>query len=78
MDFANPSIIDSPLGRMLTDPWGAIQAVLDQVWLWLLSLGLIAVPAVVLVATGLGLLRRWWFLRCQDALHERSLSLIHI
>ncbi|WP_372495502.1 type IV secretion system DNA-binding domain-containing protein [Saccharopolyspora soli] len=57
---------------MLTDPWGAIQAVLDQVWSWLQTWGLIAVPATVLVATGLGLLRRWWFLRCQDALHEQS------
>ncbi|WP_063712782.1 type IV secretion system DNA-binding domain-containing protein [Sciscionella marina] len=72
MDFASPSVIDSPLGRLLTDPWGVIQAVLEQVWSWLQTWGLIAVPAIALVATGLGLLRRWWFLRCQDALHERS------
>ncbi|MGW0891515.1 type IV secretory system conjugative DNA transfer family protein [Saccharopolyspora sp. NPDC002578] len=72
MDAASSSVTDSPLGRLLTDPWGAVQAVLGQVWLWLHTWGLLAVPAIVLVATGLGVLHRWWFLRCQGALHKRS------
>lgn len=72
MVFENPSISDSLLGRLLTDPWGVIQAVLAEVWSWLHAWGVIAVPAIIVAATGLGLLRRWWFLRCQDALHERS------
>ncbi|WP_338596947.1 type IV secretion system DNA-binding domain-containing protein [Saccharopolyspora sp. SCSIO 74807] len=72
MNIAESSLVNSPLRRVLTDPWGAIQHVLDQAWSWLQTWGLIALPTVVLGAAGLVLLRRWWFLRCQDALHERS------
>lgn len=72
MGFASPSVIEGPLGRLLTDPWGAIQSVLTELWSWVQTWGPITAPAIVLMATGSGLLRRWWYLRCQDALHERS------
>ncbi len=72
MRVENSSLVDSPLGRFLTDPWGAIQAGLADVGLWSQTWGPVVVPAIVLVAVGMGVLRRWWFLRCQAALHERS------
>ena len=70
MESTSLSVMDSPLERMLIDPWGGIQGVLNQVWSWLHTWGLVVVPAIVLAVTGAGLSRRWWFLRCQDALHD--------
>ena len=64
------SIVDSPLGRFLADPWAAIHAGLSELGSWLQSWGPVVVPAIVVVGAGLVLLRRWWFLRCQQALHE--------
>lgn len=66
------SIMDSPLGRFLTDPWTAMQAGLTDLCSWLQDWGPVAGPAVVVVVGGLVVLRRWWFVRCQDALHEQS------
>ena len=72
MNSANASSLDSVPRRLLTDPWGVIQSVLAEVWAWAHTWGVIVAPAVVLVATGYGVLRRWWFLHCQQALHEHS------
>lgn len=73
MPIASPSsIVDSPLGRFLTDPWGTITAIATAVWSWLVAWGPIAIPVLVVGATGLLIARRWWFLRCQAALHTNA------
>lgn len=72
MSFTNMSITDSPLGMFLTNPGGAMHSALVGVGSWLHTWGLLAVSSGLFAATGLGLLRRWWFLRCQARLHEKS------
>ncbi|MFF5985947.1 type IV secretion system DNA-binding domain-containing protein [Prauserella flavalba] len=69
---SSPPIVDSPLGRFLTDPWGAINALVTTVWSWLVVWAPIAVPTLVVGVTALLIVRRWWFLRCQAALHTNA------
>ncbi len=65
-------VVNSPLGGLITDPWGAIRGVLTVAWSWLQVWGPIAIPALLVTFTGLWTLRRWWFARCQDALHTQA------
>lgn len=66
------SPVDSPLGGLLTDPWGAIRAALTAAWSWAQVWGPIAAPALLITITALWVLRRWWSNRCQDALHDNA------
>ncbi|SDW39447.1 TraM recognition site of TraD and TraG [Saccharopolyspora shandongensis] len=66
------SVVDSLVGELLTDPWGTIQTVLTTVWSWVRSWGFVALPALLVVVVGLWVQHRWWFRRCQDALHDRA------
>ncbi|MEY8042563.1 MULTISPECIES: type IV secretion system DNA-binding domain-containing protein [Pseudonocardiaceae] len=66
------SIVDSPLGGLLTDPWGAIRAVLNAVWSWIQVWGPIVGPVALTAISGLISLRRWWNDRCQDRLHDQA------
>jgi hypothetical protein len=65
------SIVDSPLGGLLTDPWGAIQTVLNAAWSWMHVWGPIVGP-VALTAISALIMRRWWNDRCQDRLHDQA------
>ncbi|MEV5542025.1 type IV secretion system DNA-binding domain-containing protein [Saccharopolyspora shandongensis] len=66
------SVVDGPIGELLTDPWGVIETVLTALWSWVRSWGLVALPALLVVVVGLWVLHRWWFRWCQDALNERA------
>ncbi|WP_416333246.1 hypothetical protein [Amycolatopsis echigonensis] len=64
--------MDSPLGGLLTDPWGTIRALLTTAWSWMQAWGPIAALALLITITALWALRRWWSNRCQDALHDNA------
>ncbi|MGW5644667.1 hypothetical protein ACWEV3_12240 [Saccharopolyspora sp. NPDC003752] len=66
------SVVDSLVGDLLSDPWGAIQTLLTTAWSWVHSWGFVALPALLVVAVGSWVLHRWRFRQYQDALHERA------
>lgn len=66
------SLIDSPIARLLINPWGSIQTILHTVVSWLAVWAPIAIPAVLILGTGLLVGRRWWLQRCQAALHHHA------
>ncbi|MFD0923245.1 type IV secretory system conjugative DNA transfer family protein [Saccharopolyspora rosea] len=65
-------VANSPLGGLIIDPGGAIRGVLTVAWSWLQIWVPIALPALLVAFAGLWTLRRWWFARCQDALHTQA------
>lgn len=72
MSVLSAAVVDSPLGEVLTDPWGVVRAVLVATGSWARLWGPIALPTVLVLGIGAGLLRRWWFTRCQEALHRQA------
>lgn len=72
MILLQASIVDSPLGGLLTDPWGAIRGVLNAAWSWIQVWGPIVGPVALTAISGLISLRRWWNDRCQERLHDQA------
>ncbi|GAA5102975.1 type IV secretory system conjugative DNA transfer family protein [Haloechinothrix salitolerans] len=68
MPIQKKSIVDSPLGELLTDPWSAVSSWLDAAWPAMRFWG----PIVLTAIGGLIVVRRWWSNRCQDRLHNHA------
>ncbi|QGK72253.1 type IV secretion system DNA-binding domain-containing protein [Allosaccharopolyspora coralli] len=57
---------------MLTDPSAPFRHLVNAVCSWWQAWAPLALPGVVLAVVAVLAVRRWWFLRCQNALHPQA------
>lgn len=66
------SIVDSPLGELLTDPWGGLSSLLNSLWSWAITWAPVIAPIALIVICAAVSARRWWSSRRHQRLHDQA------